>query len=383
MSQTESLKSLQLVSVRWWNASAYYGISLADALNRQGFPAIVAGRAGSPPLQKAQDWQLPTFTEINLESLNPAKMPGNLNALKTLIRDQQIPLINAHRPEDMAFAVLVKKLSPTKIPVIRTVSDVRPPKRRFLNKYLHQNIDFFIFSCRASYERYQSVWPIFAERSAVIYSAIDTENFRPLPHYPELRRKLGILDDQLLIGIIARLDPVKDHDTFLKAAKTVAAEIPEARFLIAGEVCNITWEMLDAAAKSLGIRDKLVFVPRDDAISARDLIGSLDIGVVASNGSEVICRIAVEYMAMGKPIVSTDINVLPEIVEDGKNGLICNAGNAAQMTAHLLQLGKNSELRQNIGETGRQFAETKFSYPAFVSQTTEVYRQVLDRFSRR
>ena len=162
-----------------------------------------------------------------------------------------------------------------------------------------------------------------------------------------------------------------------------AAEIPEARFLIAGEVCNITWEMLDAAAKSLGIRDKLVFVPRDDAISARDLIGSLDIGVVASNGSEVICRIAVEYMAMGKPIVSTDINVLPEIVEDGKNGLICNAGNAAQMAAHLLQLAKNIELRQNIGETGRQFAETKFSYPAFVSQTTEVYRQVLDRFSRR
>jgi glycosyltransferase involved in cell wall biosynthesis len=373
------MKILQLVSVRWWNASAYYAISLAEALQQAGLDTVVGGRAESPPIRKAKAWQLPTIDNLHLESLNPLHMVKNLRMLSSVIQRQQFNLINAHRAEDMAFSVLAKKRLRGAVPVIRTVSDVRAPKQRPLNKQLHQNVDFFVFTCKSSYERYQAAWPIFADKSAVIYSAIDTDQFTPPPRYSKLREQLGFRSDDIVIGLIARLDPVKDHHTFLQAAAELSREYPTAKFLIAGEACNITFPMLETVATNLGIRDRVIFVPRDPAITAKDLIGSIDIGVVASKGSEVICRIAVEYMAMAKPLVVTDINVLPEIVDDGKNGLVVPASSPKAMAKALATLCSDEALRKQIAATARRYAVEKFSYPVFARATAQVYQAVLQQ----
>ncbi len=376
--ETQSLKTLQLISVRWWNASAYYAISLTEALNRAGVFSIAGGRHSSPPLQKAREFHLPTFTEINLETFNPLTTILNVIRLKRYIRQNRITLVNGHRPEDGLYAALVSRRFPYRLPVVRTVSDVRPPKDHALNKWLHQQgMDFLIFSCNASYERYQSVWHIFENKSAVIYSSIDTDVFQPRPRNSGLRRTLGIGEDEVLIGIIARLSPVKDHHTFLRAAALVHRQAPNARFLISGENAQLTREDLERFAADLGISERVVFLPRDDSISVRDLIAALDIGVVASNGSEVICRVAVEYMAMGKPQVVTDINVLPEIVDDGENGFVVPAGDAGAMAKALFQLIQHPELRIRMGEIARRYSVERFSYPVFAEKTLGVYQRLV------
>ncbi|MFQ5584894.1 MAG: glycosyltransferase, partial [Calditrichia bacterium] len=180
ISPHDKIKTLQLVSVPWWNASAYYGIILAKALEISGIPTIVAGRGDSPPLLKAKEYALTTHTEINLETFNPAKTIHNYLKLKQLLRAENILLINSHRPQDHIYGALARKSLRSYIPLIRTVSDVRYPKTNAINYWLHNKAtDFFIFTCIKSYERYQSTWPIFENRSAVIYSAIDTDYFQP------------------------------------------------------------------------------------------------------------------------------------------------------------------------------------------------------------
>ncbi len=370
---------LQLISVRWWNASAYYGVSLAEALRQAGYAVMVGGRKDSPPLRKAAEWGLPTFTDINLESLKPMDLWRNLRTLRRFVASHHIPLINAHRPEDAVFARLVRQKPDSPVPVIRTVSDVRPPKNHVLNRLLHRQLDFFIFSCRASYERYQAVWPIFEGRSEVIYSAIDTEKFAPARSDSPLRRRLGFGDENVIFGIVARLDPVKDHRTFLRAAALTAGEVPAARFLIAGESCNVSMAELQQLARQLGIFDSVAFVERDPRIDVRELIGALDVGIVASNGSEVICRVAVEYMARAKPQIVTAVNVLPEIVTDGENGFVVPAGDADAMAQRMIQLARNPELRGKMGRRARAAAETRFSYPVFAKKTMAVYDAVRRR----
>ena len=371
------LKTLQLVSVRWWNASVYYGISLCDALNRAGIPSIAGGRIDSPPLRKAREvFSLPTFTEINLESLKPQLALRNLRALRRYVREARITLINAHRPEDHSFGALLRQFSSTPLPLVRTVSDVRSPRDHRLNRLLHdRGTDFYIFSCKASYERYQAVWPIFEGRSAVIYSALNTDFYHPLQEPSPLRLKLGIKPEEVLVGVIARLDPVKDHASFLRAAAQALETAPRARFLISGEDCNVTREELQVLAGELGILERVIFLDRDDGLDHRELIGALDVGVVSSNGSEVICRIAVEYMALGIPVVSTDINVLPEIVEHGRSGFVGGAGDHQAMARHITTLVNNAELRKKMGQTARRDAEARFSYPALVEQTLVAYRR--------
>lgn len=376
----DRIETLQLVSVRWWNASAYYGVSLAEALNRAGHFSVVGGRGDSPPLLKATEIGLPVFTAINLESLHPAVAIRNVARLKRFLKQRDIALVNAHRPEDGFFAVLVKKFSRTPFPVIRTVSDVRPPKNNPTNKWLHQQgMDFLIFSCKASYQRYQAVWPIFENKSAVIYSAIDTDFFQPDYKNGSLRKELGIGAQEVVLGIIARLDPVKDHHTFLRAAALVAERAPRTRFLVSGEACNVTPGELQQLTRELGIYDRVIFLDRREDLDVRDLIDCLDVGVVASNGSEVICRISVEYMAMGKPQVVSNVNVLPEIVEEGENGFVFPAGDAAALAEKILRLVENSTLRAEMGRKARKIAEAKYSYPVFAEKTLEVYREVLEK----
>ncbi|RMF61093.1 MAG: glycosyltransferase family 1 protein [Calditrichaeota bacterium] len=376
--ETEALRTLQLISVRWWNASAYYGVSLTEALNKAGVYSIAGGRENSPPIQKACQFQVPVYSEIDLETFHPLKAIANLKKLKRFVTHHKISLINGHRAEDGLYGVMVKKTLPYPLPVIRTGSDVRAPKNHPLNRWLYQHgLDHIIFSCKASYERFQSVWNFFDGKSSIIYSAIDTDEFQPQDTPSRLRERYGIGKDKILIGIIARLSPVKDHFTFLRAAAIVSRQFPDAHFLISGENAQLTHDDLKKFASQLGIRERILFLPRTDSITVKELIHALDIGVVASNGSEVICRVSVEYMAMGKPQVVTNINVLPEIVEDGQNGLVVPAGDFEAMAKALLILIQNPELRQKMGQTARRYAVEKFSYPVFAEKTLTVYRKVL------
>lgn len=164
----------------------------------------------------------------------------------------------------------------------------------------------------------------------------------------------------------------------MKAAALVYQQAPHTRFLISGENAQLTHTDLKQVARELGIFDRVIFLPRDDNIPVKELIHVLDIGVVASNGSEVICRVSVEYMAMGKPQVVTDVNVLPEIVADGRNGFVVPAGDARAMASALLPLVKNPDLRHRIGETGRKYAVEKYSYPIFAEKTLAVYRRLIE-----
>jgi len=378
MSQSH-LKILQLVSVRWWNASAYYAISLSEALKQTGTANIVAGRENSPPLRMAQRKSLDTYTQINLETFSPFKTLQNSKRLKSILNDQQIDLINAHRPEDHSYgAFSIGRKRP--IPLIRTISDVRAPKNHILNKWLHKSrTDYFIFSCKASLDRYQKVWPIFESRSKVVLNAIDTDYFQPQNSKANLRKQFGILEDELVIGIIARLSPVKDHETYIKAASIATEKCPNLRFLISGEESQITHSDLKKKAQEAGVADKMIFLHRSTNYEIRDLIDCLDIGVVASMGSEVICRISLEYMAMEKPQVVTNINVLPEIVKDDQNGYVVPARNPAGIAEKLVNLANNKELRKNMGANARKIAESKYSFPVFARDTLSIYREVLEK----
>ncbi len=378
MTKTDDLKTLQLVACKWWNASAYYAISLAEALKQAGHTAIVGGRADSPPLIKAREQELTLLDSINLESINPIKAIANLGRLGRSYRENALQLINAHRPEDMLFAALLKRRLGGDIPLVRTVSDVRAPKNNLINRWLHGDIyQHFIFSCRASYERYQAVWPIFEARSSVIYSAHDTDRLQPSNQPSELRKKYNIADDQLLVGIIARLSPVKDHYTFLKAAQRVLEKNDNIRFMIAGEASEISMDDLKSIAADMGIAEEVIFIERHPDITAAALMAAIDIGIVASTGSEVICRVAVEYMAMAIPQIVTRVNVLPEIIDDGQNGFIVDPAEPEALAKAILTLAENHEMRKKIGQTGRRYAEERFSYPVFVKQTLDVYREII------
>ncbi len=367
---------MQLISVRWWNATAYYAISLAKVLNQAGHPAIVAGSGENPPLTQAKKQKLPIFGEINLESKNPLRLIDSYYKLKNFLQSNEIHILNAHRPEDHLFGVVLSRRL-EHIPLIRTIGDVRSPKNNPINKWLHlKGTDFFIFSSIANKKRYQNIWPIRDQKCAVIYAPVDVQHFHFNLQNTKLREQINIAKDKVVFGVIGRLSPVKDHKTFLRAAAILHKKKPNTHFLISGKSVEITHRELRDLARDLGIASCTHIL--DEMNDVRDAISTVDVGVVSSNGSEAICRIAAEFMAMQKPVIATGVNVLPEMITDNLEGFIVPAQNPHKMAEKMELLASEKILRIEMGKRARKTAVNHFSQETFLEKTIQVYHHVLE-----
>ncbi len=381
--ETTEWRSLQMITVRWWNASAYYGLMTARSLIQQGHPATVVSSPYYPVIQKAREWQLPTFTDVAMESLNPWQLGVNLRALKRVIVEKQINLLNVHRPEDHAHAALLRGLFRLPIPVVRTVTDVRSPKAHSLNRKIHEMYtDFFIFSTHASVARYQAVWPFFEEgRNFVVHpGAVDIQYFQPAEVNRALRRQWRVEETAVVFAMIARLSPVKGHRVFLEAAARVVKRVPRAWFLISGEAVEINHEELRVLANQLGLGQRLILLEKWQDV--RELIRAVDVGVIASLDSEVVCRIGLEMMAMQKPLIATQVNVLNELVLPEKNGLLVPPGDATALANAMIYLAQHPAVITRMGETARKMVEQNYSPNVFVRVVLNAYHKAWENFKR-
>ena len=146
-----------------------------------------------------------------------------------------------------------------------------------------------------------------------------------------LRTRYG-WGERPLIGIVARLQPWKGQELFLRAAAQIAVTCPEARFAVIGGAI-LGWEgdypqQLQTLAQSLGIGDRVVFSGHQ-----RDVypwFDALDVAVTASEG-EPFGLVTVEALALGKPVVGVRSAGTAEIIQDGVSGLLVPPGNATAM----------------------------------------------------
>ena len=184
-----------------------------------------------------------------------------------------------------------------------------------------------------------------------------------LPTAPELR----------FVTICANLHhEVKDHPTFLRAARRVRAAFPAARFVIAGEG-ELTGPMRELAAQ-LGITDETFFIGRAERVS--ELLAASDVGVLSSQ-AEGFSNAILEYMAASRPVVVTDVGGAREAVANGESGYLVPAGADEEMAAQIVALLENPERGRAMGKSGRQIVEQNFSCAAQLAATETIYDRLL------
>lgn len=337
---------------------------------------IVAGDFPSPPLEKAQQLKLQVHSRLNLSRLDPTSILQNLKGLSEIIRKEKIDVINAHRGEGHFYASLLKKIFRPKLAIIRTRGDIRPPKSNLFNHYLnHKLTDGVITSCKILEESYKKNLNFDSYNLKNIPVGIDADYFSP-DYKSHLRQKLNLDEKTPVIGMVGRLSPVKGHIYFIEAAKFVLEKVPQAIFLIAGEDAQISKKELKEIVKKSRMEKNFIFVGRVEDV--REVIGALDIGVAASIGSESVCRVALEYMAMGKPVIATQINAIPEVVFEGENGFLVQPENEKEIGEAILKLLNDEKNRKKMGEKSRQLTVEKFSLEKFGKETEKFYYQILN-----
>jgi glycosyltransferase involved in cell wall biosynthesis len=170
-----------------------------------------------------------------------------------------------------------------------------------------------------------------AGRTEVVPNGIDAARFRPDPELRRAqRRHWHLAEDEIAVGVLARLDPMKDHPTFLRAAAIAARQQPDLRFLCIGEGPE---EMpLRRLATELGLRDRVTFTGPADAVSA---LNALDIAC-SSSITEGFPNAIAEAMACGLPCVVTDVGDSARIVGDA--GIVVPPSDPEALAARINEL---------------------------------------------
>jgi glycosyltransferase involved in cell wall biosynthesis len=167
-------------------------------------------------------------------------------------------------------------------------------------------------------------------RMVVIPNGIDVERFSPRPVAREaVRAEWGITAEQTLVGLVARLDPMKDHPTFLRAAQRVAADRPSVRFVCVGSGPAPYRAELERLATELDLGERVIWAGNRTDVA--EVYNALDLLVSSSQWGEGLSNVVAEAMATGIPCVVTDVGDSRLLV--GETGWLCPPADPASVAS--------------------------------------------------
>lgn len=199
-----------------------------------------------------------------------------------------------------------------------------------------------------------------------IYNGVDTQTFCPGHGGMKIRTEFGIPEDAFIIGIVGRLDPIKDHPTLFEAFAKLQKESPESRLLVIGDGSD------RGRLESLAGNGVLFLGNRTDI---PEILQALNVFVLPSL-NEGISNTILEAMATGLPVIATDVGGNGELVEDGNTGVLVPVGASEAIASALLNYLKSDALCHAHGKNGRIKTRQSFSIENMVHSYEAVYQRV-------
>jgi glycosyltransferase involved in cell wall biosynthesis len=275
-------------------------------------------------------------------------------------------VLNAHTGAAQTLAVAASRGLGAAPGIVRTRGDARAVRRRPLAGLLWRRTAAFIAASRAILDDFHAAFPQLSLPARAVWPGLpDPAAGSPRPEPP----------GPPVVGIVGRLDPVKGHGDFLRAAAQAAGQARGARFLVAGREENVTASELKDLVHWLGLEGSVDIVGH--APDAFEVMSRCHVGVVASVGSEAISRAALEWMAAGKPLVATAVGCLPELIEEGVTGHLVPPGDPHALGERLSALLRDPAARRRLGAAGRERFLTRFSLERQAADTEAVYAEAL------
>jgi glycosyltransferase involved in cell wall biosynthesis len=229
--------------------------------------------------------------------------------------------------------------------------------------------DLIICNSRAGLE-YAVAHGFPRRRMTVIPNGIDTERFKPdIATREHMRKEWGIAEHEMLIGLVARLDPMKDHSTFLRAASMLVQEWPDVRFVCVGDGSEPYKDELYHQAIALGLKGRLIWVSAGDDVGG--IYNAVDLVTSCSSYGEGFSNVIAEALACGRPCVVTDVGDAKRIV--GDTGYVVDPGNPrALVSAWQEALDMGCLEKGSRGQRARERVIEHFSLERLIGETARV-----------
>lgn len=286
-----------------------------------------------------------------------------------LTRREQVALIHAHEFSAIAYGWIISRI--TRIPFIGTIHG----KNYFWEKARRRVMYRIIARTGTLVAVSEDLKRFVAEKVGipaglirVIYNGVTPGPPVSDAEVERCRSELGVQADDRVFGTVGSLYPVKGHRFLLDAMSIVLERFPNTVLLIAGR--GELEVPLKDQAKSLGIEGKVRFLGMRQDIPR--LLALMDVFVLPSL-SEGLSMALLEAMAAGKPVVATRVGGNPELVEDGKTGMLVTAEDAKELAASLMRMLEEPTTMHVFGQTGAVRVQRQFSTHRMSNQYADLY----------
>ena len=298
--------------------------------------------------------------------------PFSIVSIFKILKKTKADIIHTHSSIDSWLVGSVAKLS--QIPVIRSRHISIPINNMFPNNLLYSRIPRkIITSGEAISEVVKSVPGVNPGNVKSVSAGVDFRRFDFKINGIKIREELGVNPGQPLIGKIGVIRGWKGYNYLLEAAPIILKKFPDARFVFVGN--GPGFEQTKSIAKSLGLEQKLTFLGHRDDIP--EIMAGLDIQVLASFAGEGTPQVIPQAFAMKTPLVATRVGSIPEMLGQGKRGILVEPKNSVDLANGIINLIENPGIRNELAEKGYEFCRNELGVDRMIDETITIYEEAL------
>lgn len=304
--------------------------------------------------------------------------PRTVLALTSIVRNERVEVIHAHHPRSAGIGAIVGAWTGASLVISwHAFWDVRQGLRQVLdwvNRLMEQRATHLLFNSQstlgAMIERFPS---LDRSRCRVLYNPVEDWFANPA-YVAELRSvaraQWGVDDEEVCLGYVANLFPVRRHDVLLRAFAACHAQRPKMRLVLVGY--GPERETLLRLSERLGVRERVIWtglVPE-----AAKLLPGLDIYINPTIG-EGFGMATAEAMTADLAIVAANAPCLPELITDGETGLLVDPLDQEALVRAILTLVDDPARRSALGKAARRDALSRFSGEKSAAELACIYRE--------
>jgi glycosyltransferase involved in cell wall biosynthesis len=364
---------LEVVFAPNWGGLEMLALSFAEYFTWKGCPVTVAALPGSPLATRAKQ------AGITLETMQPHWTYADIftaRRLGRIIREQKIDIVHAHVSRDLSTLTLALKFAGRGRLILTQHMDFHRNKKDVFHRWVYSQLEHVVTLTEGMRENHLRYTPITEDRVSTIYNGVHLPE--PTDGVHAVRQQWGLQQDDIVVGMMGRLDRTKRQDLLLQAAAPLAEQYPNMHMLIMGnEAPTASGRGYEAELRQLAEQSGLANRCRFTGFieHGADAMAAIDI-LAHPTPSESFGLVLAEAMAQSKPVVASRAGGALEIVADGETGILCEPLNVEAFRGALVKILEDANMRSRMGQAGRERVERLFSYDNMMDQYLQLFQGV-------
>lgn len=344
---------------------------LVSNLDRKAFAPHVIVPAEGELAERLRAREI-AVSPVDLPNVAPARAVACWRALRrirSILREGGIEIVHTDGPRNTVYAGLAAVLTGTPL-----VWHIRSSDRDRYDRLLCRLCSKLILVADALRARF--AFAAADGKLVTIHNGADLGEFRA-GGTSASSESLGVREGERVVACAGRVEPMKGQARLVEALGLIGERLRNVRLLFCGEITDEGYRRhCEEIARRCGVADRVQFLGHRPDIA--EVLSAADLVVLPSLSGEAFPRAVIEAMALGKPVVATDVGGTREAFDEGVTGYVVPPGDVEALAERIERIAASDAARAAMGKAARRRAEERFSIEANVRATERLYREMMD-----